>query len=145
MSCGCAVGRWILQRILSKQAQVIVYIFSSELWQKACKRLVQMRIKRNKQLIKYRIGVVRMCHGAMDFAMIFVKASAGNSIHIIKRALVKRVKKTRKTYKLKKNILKYRVGAVRICRRAMDFATDFVKASAGNSIHIFKRALAKGV
>ena len=61
-----------------------------------------MRIKRNKQLIKYWIGVVRMCHGAMDFAMIFVKASAGNSIHIIKRALAKRVQKTRKTYKLKK-------------------------------------------
>ena len=61
-----------------------------------------MRIKRNKQLIKYRIGVVRMCHGAMDFATDFVKANADNSIHIIKRALVKRVQKTRKTYKLKK-------------------------------------------
>ena len=43
-----------------------------------------------------------MCHGAMGFAMIFVKANADNSIHIIKRALAKRVKKTRKTYKLKK-------------------------------------------
>ena len=43
-----------------------------------------------------------MCHGAMDFAMIFVKANADNSVHIINRALAKRVKKTRKTYKLKK-------------------------------------------